>query len=167
VTRIAAIILLFISCPHFVAAQQTVSVTAIGSPAVVLKRLSEPICPPLARTARITGDVRLAILIDASGSIRSLRVIEGHPILVQAALESARQTTFECRGCSESIEHEIVFKFRFEGEGNCDIPSVQHPSSVCSASAERKTETDICVESAPPPIVVVNVDPAIYYHVRS
>lgn len=50
-----------------------------------------PAYPPLARAARIAGAVRLEGVISREGGVQQLRVISGHPLLVQAALEAVRQ----------------------------------------------------------------------------
>jgi protein TonB len=50
-----------------------------------------PLYPPLARAARISGVVRLVAFIGEAGTIEELRVVEGHAMLVQAALEAVRQ----------------------------------------------------------------------------
>ncbi|MGA3090215.1 MAG: TonB family protein [Terriglobales bacterium] len=42
--------------------------------------------PPLARQANITGDVELKLEIRKNGSIQSVSVVNGHPMLTQAAL---------------------------------------------------------------------------------
>ena len=46
----------------------------------------EPTYPPLARAARIQGDVVLSAVIDANGQITNLQLVSGHPMLVPAAL---------------------------------------------------------------------------------
>lgn len=51
--------------------------------------------PPLARQAHITGVVRLEAIIARDGSIQNLRVIQGHPILVQAAVDAVRRWRYE------------------------------------------------------------------------
>ena len=48
---------------------------------VVLSKLSSPVYPPLARVARISGDVNLALRIRRDGSIESAEVVSGHPLL--------------------------------------------------------------------------------------
>jgi TonB family protein len=68
---------------------------------VVLTKLYPPAYPPLARQARIVGDVRIRVRIRPDGSVASVEVISGHPILKGAVLDSAGKSTFECRGCSE------------------------------------------------------------------
>ena len=50
-----------------------------------------PIYPPLARTARISGIVRLQAIIAADGSIAELNVISGHPMLIAAAVDAVKQ----------------------------------------------------------------------------
>ena len=50
-----------------------------------------PIYPPLAKAARIQGLVRLEGIIARDGTIQQLRVIGGHPLLVQAALDAVRR----------------------------------------------------------------------------
>jgi protein TonB len=50
-----------------------------------------PSYPPLARQTRISGTVRLHAIISKSGSVESLEVMSGHPLLVQAALDAVRQ----------------------------------------------------------------------------
>ncbi len=50
-----------------------------------------PTYPPLARQARIQGAVLLEAVIAKDGSVRSLRVISGHPLLTQGALDAVQQ----------------------------------------------------------------------------
>ena len=50
-----------------------------------------PVYPPMARAVRIQGTVELIGVIAKDGSIESLRVVSGHPLLVQAALDAVRQ----------------------------------------------------------------------------
>lgn len=54
-----------------------------------------PIYPPIARQARITGTVLLEAIIARDGSIQNLKVIDGHPLLVQAALQAVQQWRYE------------------------------------------------------------------------
>ena len=54
-----------------------------------------PVYPQLARQARIQGIVKLEAVIDESGKITDLKVISGHPLLVQAALDAVRQWRYQ------------------------------------------------------------------------
>lgn len=60
-----------------------------------LIRKVEPAYPPLAKQARIAGTVRLEAVIAADGTIQNLRVIEGHPLLVQSALQAVQQWRYQ------------------------------------------------------------------------
>ena len=51
----------------------------------------EPRYPPLAMQIHLEGTVRLHAIISREGSISSLEVVSGHPLLVQAALDAVRQ----------------------------------------------------------------------------
>jgi protein TonB len=54
-----------------------------------------PVYPPLARQARIQGTVRLQAIIAKDGTIQSLEVVSGHPLLVQSALDAVRQWRYQ------------------------------------------------------------------------
>ena len=59
--------------------------------AAMLVNRVQPVYPPLARQTRISGTVRLHAIIGKDGSVQQLEVIQGHPLLVQAALDAVRQ----------------------------------------------------------------------------
>ena len=50
-----------------------------------------PVYPVLARQARVQGVVVMEAVINKSGSIESLHVLTGHPLLNQAALDAVKQ----------------------------------------------------------------------------
>jgi len=54
-----------------------------------------PVYPPLARQTRISGIVRLEAVISLNGSIESLQVMSGHPLLTRAALDAVRQWVYQ------------------------------------------------------------------------
>jgi periplasmic protein TonB len=54
-----------------------------------------PLYPPLAKQARIQGVVRLEAVISKTGTIDQLKVITGHPLLVQAALDAVKQWRYK------------------------------------------------------------------------
>jgi TonB family protein len=79
----------------------------------VITKLSPPIYPPLALQARITGTVELNVTVRRDGSVESVTVVSGHPMLCDAALDSARHTEWECKGCKEAaISHRVEYKFK-------------------------------------------------------
>jgi TonB family protein len=51
----------------------------------------EPVYPPLALQARISGVVHLNAIIGKDGTVENLTVASGHPLLVPSALEAVKQ----------------------------------------------------------------------------
>jgi protein TonB len=51
----------------------------------------QPVYPPNARNTRTQGPVVLAALIDTDGRIINLRLVSGHPLLVNAAMDAVKQ----------------------------------------------------------------------------
>src|SRR5579863_722739 len=83
--------------------------------------------PPLARQARIMGDVAIRIAIRHDGSVISAEVVSGHPMLQAAALESAQKSSFRCwPECAEGTTFVFVYTFGMRLDGPC-----------CCASGER------------------------------
>ena len=93
--------------------------------AAELIKLVDPIYPPLARQARITGDVDVTVGIRPDGTVESARLVNGHPLLAEAALNSAKRSKFECRGCTEAVTaYALKYKFQMSfREHPCDPDS--------------------------------------------
>ncbi len=56
-----------------------------------LVRKVEPAYPDLARRARVSGEVALEVTVDAEGAVAAVRILSGHPLLNNAAVEAVRQ----------------------------------------------------------------------------
>ena len=54
----------------------------------------DPVYPPLARQARISGTVRFTVRIAKDGSIQGIQLVSGHPLLVAAAHEAVKQYVY-------------------------------------------------------------------------
>ena len=69
----------------------------LGGQVVAAKLLAQPqpVYPPLARQARIQGNVVLHAIIDKDGRVGELQVISGHPLLVQSALEAVKNWRYQ------------------------------------------------------------------------
>jgi protein TonB len=61
-------------------------------------RKSECEPPTLAKEKNIAGAVRLMIVVDSEGSVESIKIISGHPLLQQAAFDCAKQWKFLSTG---------------------------------------------------------------------
>lgn len=99
--KFAAVSVCFFVVVGDVSAQSATSTPTLEP--VVLAKLSSPVYHPLARQARITGDVKIQVRIRKDGSVASAEVISGHPMLKQAALESVQKSTFECQAWSSGV----------------------------------------------------------------
>lgn len=53
-----------------------------------------PIYPPLARSMRVEGKVHLVGTIGKDGTMQDLKVIDGHPMLVKAAVDAVKQWVY-------------------------------------------------------------------------
>jgi TonB family protein len=106
--------------------------TAHGGP--LLSKLYDPIYPPLARQARISGDVVLSLRIRQDGSIESVELVSGHPMLTVAAIESARASHFECTNCASTVPaYSLTYEFRIlasDPEQHCKNGDQQHPPEL-------------------------------------
>jgi periplasmic protein TonB len=80
---------------------------------VVLTRV-QPIYPHIAIVNRIQGAVHLHAVIAANGNLEALRVLDGHPMLAQAALEAVHQWRFRpyaLNGKPIEVQTEVTVNF--------------------------------------------------------
>jgi len=78
----------------------------------------QPTYPPLARQARIQGSVVLQAEISKNGTIENLRVISGHPMLTQAAIDAVRQWRYKpyfLNGEPVEVETQVTVNFTLAG----------------------------------------------------
>lgn len=61
----------------------------------LLIRRVEPAYPPLARSARVQGEVVLSAIISVNGDIENLQLVSGHPMLVPAAITAVKQWKYK------------------------------------------------------------------------
>ena len=73
---------------------QRIRVSSGVQEAKVLNRV-QPAYPPLASRARIQGTVVLEAIIAKDGTVQNLRVVEGHPMLVQSAVQAVQQWRYQ------------------------------------------------------------------------
>jgi protein TonB len=78
----------------------------------------QPIYPPLARQARIQGEVVLRAMISREGTIEGLQVVSGHPMLAPAAVDAVRQWRYRpyyLNGEPVEVETQVTVKFVLAG----------------------------------------------------
>lgn len=60
-----------------------------------LKVRVPPVYPEIARRLSITGSVKMSVVVSPAGTVKSTKVIGGHPILVSAAVDAVKKWRFE------------------------------------------------------------------------
>jgi|SRR5580765_340080 len=107
----------------------------------VLVTLHSPIYPRLAAAAAIHGDVELNLVIGQNGSVESVNVATGHPMLRQAAIDSASNSRFECEDCSKSgASYSLKYQFRImatDPEQYCNHATHDTPPSKLDDSGHQ------------------------------
>jgi TonB family protein len=73
-----------------------------------IKRV-EPVYPALAAQARISGKVKLNVLIARDGTVGQIDVISGHPLLVDAAKDAVKQWIYAPQTLDTLVEVELSF----------------------------------------------------------
>ena len=80
----------------------------------------QPEYPPLAKAAGIQGAVVLQAVIGRDGGIEKLRVVSGHPLLVQAAVKAVEQWRYKSyclNGEAVEVETQVTVNFVLAGRG--------------------------------------------------
>lgn len=114
--------------------------TAKGS--AVLVELSQPVYPPLARQANIYGDVSVGVTVHPDGKTEVAFEI-GHPMLKQAALDSAQKSRFECRECDSTATYQLVYSFRLaKGSDCCSAMSVPARITLEPQSSDQNMQRE-------------------------
>jgi TonB family protein len=81
-----------------------------GEPLRKVKVRVPPEYPELARRLRIVGAVKIQVVVSPAGKVRSTKVVGGHPLLIQAALDAVRRWKFEPANEESSLVVEVKFK---------------------------------------------------------
>ena len=74
-----------------------------------IKTKVAPNYPDIARRMAIAGKVKLSVVIAPNGSVRETKVIGGHPILVNAAMDAVKKWKYEPTSNETSGTVEITF----------------------------------------------------------
>ena len=78
----------------------------------------KPLYPSMAKMARVQGQVVLQAIISKTGVIENLRVVSGHPMLQQAAVDAVRQWRYRpylLNGEPVEVETTITVNFTLAG----------------------------------------------------
>ena len=100
-----------------VATPQRVRVSQGVSQGLLIRRV-QPNYPPLARQARIQGQVVLQAEISKEGTIQNLQLVSGHPMLAPAAIEAVKQWRYKpylLNGEPVAVDTQVVVNFTLSG----------------------------------------------------
>jgi protein TonB len=100
-----------------VATPQRVRVSQGVTEGLLMKKV-QPTYPPLARSARIQGQVVLQAVIGKDGTIQNLRAVSGHPMLTPAAIDAVKQWRYKpyfLNGEPVEVDTQITVNFTLAG----------------------------------------------------
>jgi TonB family protein len=69
-----------------------------------------PVYPDIARRMSITGTVKVLVVVARNGALTSTKVVGGHPLLVNAAMDAIKRWKFE--PAPEESTGIVEFKFQ-------------------------------------------------------
>jgi TonB family protein len=69
-----------------------------------------PVYPDLARRMNITGTVRVVVVVSSNGTVKSTKLVGGHPIPVSAAMNALKKWKFE--PAADESTGLVEFKFQ-------------------------------------------------------
>jgi protein TonB len=75
----------------------------------------EPAYPPLARSARVQGQVVLDVVIGKDGAVKSIKAESGHPMLVPAAIDAVKQWRYQpykLDGKPVEVDTQVLVNFK-------------------------------------------------------
>jgi hypothetical protein len=111
----------------------------LPKPAVNIAKLSPPIYPPLARQARISGEVKIEVRIGATGNVESALPLSGPPLLIPASLESAKKSLFECEPCTDAKNYVLTYVFNLTPVDRCPAKGEDPAQQNVSQLSDRIT----------------------------
>ena len=75
-----------------------------------VKTKVQPVYPELARKMNISGTVKVQVVVAPNGSVKDAKVVGGHPVLANAAMDAVKKWRFE----PATMESSGVVDFKFE-----------------------------------------------------
>lgn len=137
------------------AAQAPIFVPADSAPVQLVRKIA-PLYPPLARQARISGQVLLSVVIDRYGGVRETKLVSGHPMLAPAAIDAVKQWRYRSfMFKDQAIEVATIVRVNFRLAGSPDVSApragnpelTQVPAALMQGLLERKVDPE-CPEEA-------------------
>ena len=101
-TLLAIVAISFVVCPRFAWGQQEELTRKVKSKV-------QPTYPAIARRMSITGTVKVQVVVAANGTVKTTKLVGGHPLLANAAIDAVKKWRFEA--ASEETTGVVEFKF--------------------------------------------------------
>ena len=83
--------------------------TASAQEKRVIKQRGNAVYPELAKRMNVQGTVKVEVMVLANGVVKSAKALGGHPLLIDAAVNAAKQMKFE--PAAGETREEIPFNF--------------------------------------------------------
>ena len=109
-SRIWSFVLLLVIAGMFVGAPRVCAQEEANRKA---KKQVKPQYPALASQLKLSGTVKVAVVVAPDGKVTSARAVGGHPVLITAAVDAATHLEFEAS--SKETSQTLEFKFDYSG----------------------------------------------------
>lgn len=87
------------------------TVGAVAQDARAVKSKVTPTYPELAKKMNVKGAVKVELVVGANGAVKTAKALGGHPLLIDAAVNAAKQFKYEA---GEETKELVTFKFGTE-----------------------------------------------------
>ena len=112
----------------------------------------DPIFPPIARQARIHGDVVVELKLGEAGFVQGMTILSGHPMLNQATLAALQKWQFICLDCKhypEPITHRFTITYLANEALSCAPPLTLKVTPDFTNNRMIVEPPPMCIESDP------------------
>jgi TonB family protein len=75
-----------------------------------VKSKVQAVYPELARKMNLAGTVKVQVVVAPNGTVKEAKIVGGHPVLANAALDAVRKWRFE----PAAVENTGIVDFKFE-----------------------------------------------------
>ena len=110
------------------------------------KSAAMPFYPPLARQARVEGQVSLRFTVDEKGATVDIEVMSGHKLLREAAIENLQSWKFWPPGCACRVRDEVTLVNKLSNE----LESSDSPDVIVRWFGKRMGGITVQIESHAP-----------------
>ncbi len=81
---------------------------ALAQSSRAVKSQSKPAYPELAKKMNVKGSVKVEVTVAPNGTVKSAKAMGGHPLLIDAAVQAAKQFKYEA---GEETKEVVTFNF--------------------------------------------------------